>query len=64
MNGLLDLRGRLAKADGTLIDDARSARRSLDREEARRLEAKAEGVRLAISYVDDALRIQHGSAEA
>ena len=29
----------------------------------KRLEAKAEGVRLAISYVDDALRIQSGSVE-
>lgn len=63
MNELLDLRARLVKADDHLIDDARERRRFVDYDEARRLEAKSEGVRLAISYVDDALRIEHGSVE-
>lgn len=67
MNGLLDLRSRLVKADAELIDSARRARAAgrweSGLEEARRLEAKAEGVRLAMSYVDDALRIQSGSVD-
>ena len=68
MNELLDLRARLVKADGELIGMARRARTAAGRveaarDEARRLEAKSEGVRLAISYVDDALRIERGSVE-
>lgn len=67
MNGLLDLRSRLVKADAELIAGARRARAAgrweSGLEEARRLEAKAEGVRLAMSYVDDALRIQTGSGD-
>ena len=53
------LRDRLVKADETLRDNAASAAAAAYTDhgtDAARLKAKAEGVRLALSYLDEYLR--------
>lgn len=51
---LADLRERFVKADAQLL--ALASKRSQSEEAKRRLEAKAEGVRLALSYLDEVTR--------
>lgn len=53
VNDLLDLRNRLSAADKELDGLSLDAGPVTERT---RLQGKAEGVRLAISYVDDVLR--------
>ena len=56
---LADLRERLAGADGLLLDNAAHAASAMygDHDiEAARMRAKAEGVRLALSYLDEAMK--------
>lgn len=51
-----DLRERLSQAAATLDEMAEPLKRATERHEHHRLKAKAEGVRLAISYLDEATR--------
>ncbi|WP_163168090.1 hypothetical protein [Arthrobacter sp. Alg241-R88] len=51
-DALRDLRDRLARANNTLLDM---------KHQTERITGKAEGVRLALSYLDDALRTSPGT---
>ena len=53
-----ELRLLLERLDRAAMNlDGLAARRDPSRDEAHRLRGKAEGVRLAISYVEEALRV-------
>lgn len=55
-NDLTDLRERLDQANRRLAYEANLSRTSAD--EATRLRGKAEGVRLAMSYLDEIVRTE------